>query len=59
MREHEGLTEMLEHSLAIVLFAKLHRRESHERANVAPKALRRRVVEMIGDVRDRKARILE
>ena len=59
MWEDERMPEVLEHPFAIVLFAELHGGQLHQRANVAPKALRRRIVEMVGDVCDGEPRVLE
>lgn len=59
MWEDERMPEVLEHPLAIELFAELHSGQLHQRANVPPEALRRRIVEMIGDVCDGEPGILE
>src|SRR6476661_3420780 len=50
---------MLQHSLAVVLLAKLHGREPHQCPYVTSEALRRRVVEVVGDIRHGEAGVLE
>src|SRR4029078_8151720 len=59
MRQNERWPEMLEHSLAVVLLAKLQGREPHQRPYVTSEALRRRVVEVVCDIRHGEAGVLE
>src|SRR5678815_1645168 len=59
MRQNERLPETLEHSLAVVLLAKLQGREPHQRPYVTSEALRRRVVEVVCDISHGEAGVLE
>ena len=59
MRQNEQLPELLQHAFAVVSIAKFNGRHSHERPHVTAEALWRRIVEMVGDVRDGKSGILE
>src|SRR4029078_2767756 len=59
MRQNERWPEMLEHSLAVVLLAKLQGREPHQRPYVTSEALRRRGVEVVGDISHREAGVIE
>src|SRR5688500_5304786 len=58
-REYEISTKALQHALTVVLLPEFHRGELDQTPNVSAEALGRRVVESIGDVRDRKPRVLE
>src|SRR5690242_14736017 len=49
----------MEHALTIVALAEFHRGQPEEGSNVTPEALRRRVIEVIRDVRHRQPRVLE
>src|SRR5688572_5835216 len=57
--QHEPLAEVMEHPFAVVAPTELERSRAHERSYVSAKALWRGVVEVIRDVGDREARILE
>ena len=59
MRKHERMTEVLQHSFAVVLFAELQCGELHQRSDVAPEALWRRIIEVVRDVGDGKSGVLE
>src|SRR4051812_48744630 len=56
---NQSLPKMLKHGTSTKLVSEFERRHLHQRSNMAPKALRRRVLELVGDVGDRVARVLE
>src|SRR6266699_2270743 len=59
MGQHEHFTKVMEHAGAVVPLAKLDGRHGHQRSHVATEALRRRVVEMIRDVRNGEPRVFK
>lgn len=53
MWQDQLLAEAVQHSLAIIATAELERRRTYQCANMSAEALGGRVVEVIGDIRDR------
>jgi hypothetical protein len=59
VREHKLLAEVVQHPLPVVTSAEFQCSHAHECAHVPTEALWGRVIEMVGDVRDREAWVLE
>jgi hypothetical protein len=59
MRQHELLAKVVQHSGAVVALAEFDGSHAHQGSDVPTEALRRRIVQVVRDVRNRKTRILE
>jgi hypothetical protein len=57
--QNEIFTKALQHPFTIVLLPKFDCSKSNQASDVPTKTLRRRIIEAIRDIRDRKSGILE